>query len=290
MQGRGNNNTDRILFAKTPYQDKNAARKALEERHLAPGELAAVRYFISNNGENDNQMCGAPLRMLIGCGGMDPFTGKDVFIFEDNGSHFEFVDTNGNINKFTGLDEVINFILESLNGFSGNINNYYTKDEINIFINEINEAQSNFITKNEIEELTTIVDTKVDAKYVEDFFETNVASKVEDAINDINISEIVNTEINEKLKDLNVVSDIEFNELKNEILNNNEAVASAINDINERITDNELNDAAALITTNDNIKSINNQITTIFQNISSIENQIKDLDTDIDGSEEPNWV
>ena len=136
MHDNRNCNNERILFAKTPYQNKEAAHKALEERHLAPGELAAVRYFISNDAKNWNSTNGMPTRMLIGCGGIDPFTGKDVFIFEDNGSYFEFVDNNGNIKEFNGVDEVISFILSNLNNSSSiDVNNYYTKNEIDDLMN-----------------------------------------------------------------------------------------------------------------------------------------------------------
>lgn len=188
---------DDILFAKQPYNSKSEAVVALQERHLRPGELAAVRYYIIDSSINNwNKLAGVPTRMLMGCGGMDPKSGRDVFIFEDNGSSFEFTMPDNSIKELYGIDETIEFILQNLNASNSDTSNFVTHDELKQTINDI----------------------KI---YVQEYFLSNIEENVKKEIENQNISQQVSDAVDEKLKDFDGVT----TETLDEALQNNEYFA-----------------------------------------------------------------
>lgn len=121
-----------------------------------------------------------------------------------------------------------------------------------------------------VEDIESIVNNKVDASYVDEYFVSNVESKVNQIINKINIPEIVNDEI--------VKQDIEgkISSAVDEKLKGIEAVTTE--SIDEVLQKNEY------FTTN-----IITPIETINEQVKVIETQIKDLDSNMDGGEEIAW-
>lgn len=205
-------------------------------------------------------------------------------------------------NRLKDIDDDIDELRKQINNIDVDVDlsNYYTKEEVNELFDSIEIPQidlSEYYTKTEIteiletyvtdetllneldnkadvtevNEISNKLDNKVDASYVENYFETNVENTVNQIINDTNIPGIVEEEIanqninqqvsdavDEKLKDFEGVT----TDSLDEALQNNEYFTTQV------ITP---------------IETINEQIKTI-------ETQIKDLDADIDGGEEDEWV
>lgn len=164
---------DDILFAKQPYNSKSEAVVALQERHLRPGELAAVRYYTSN----------LKMRMLIGCGGIDPEMNKNVFIFEDNSSSFEIIMPDGTIKNTNGIDETVEIILQNLNTINNlDITSFVTKDEL----------------KTEIDYIYANIEADIERIIEEQNIPLKIENAIEDAIKNIDFTNIDGEEIKEE--------------------------------------------------------------------------------------------
>lgn len=146
------------------------------------------------------------------------------------------------------------------------IQNVY--NTVNTLDSSITDAVNNINTK--IQTLNNNVNSKVDASYVEEYFDTNIKSTVDNIIIETNIPGIVENEIqnqdiegkvsiavDEKLADFEGVT----TETLDEALQNNE-----------------------YFTTN-----VITPIESVVEKVNIIETQIKDLDADINGGEEDEW-
>ena len=125
-----------------------------------------------------------------------------------------------------------------------NIETRATKEELNV------------VNQN-IEEVRNIVNSKVDASYVEEYFINNVSNIVGEEIEKQNISQQVSDAVDKKLENFEGVT----TETLDEALQSNE-----------------------YFTTN-----VITPIESIIEKVNTIETQIKDLDADIDGGEEEEW-
>ena len=165
----------------------------------------------------------------------------------------------------------VNKIVNDIDIPEVDLSDYYTKEEIDnripedfeIYVTD-EELLDELATKadaEELSELSDLVNSKVDAGYVEQYFNDkvgdNVDALVKSAIEEQNIADQVNTAVDEKLKDFEGVT----TETIDEVLESNEYF------ITEVLT----------------------PIETITEQVKLIETQIKDLDADIDGGSEEDW-
>ena len=146
------------------------------------------------------------------------------------------------------------------------IQNVY--NTVNTLDSSITDAVNNINT--EIQTLNNDVNSKVDASYVEEYFDTNVKSTVDNIIIETNIPGIVENEIQNQ--------DIEgkVSDAVDEKLANFEGVTTET--LDEALQNNEY------FTTN-----VITPIESVVEKVNTIETQIKDLDADIDGGEEDEW-
>ena len=371
-----NLNGEKVLFHKVIFHSYEEAIATLKKRNLAPGEMAVARYYV---GYDDSTIPESwdYIRMILAIGGATPNSNEDVYFFKDftdNGDEsITFDDLDEKLSNYYTKDEIqkilsddtswqllvnqrlneididINQLREDIKGINNipdfNLNDYYTKKEVDEIINGIempdttgfldeedlkeinksielkadktsvkelekelenkvdtstfteslkNKADLTYVESIEsvvnnkvdtstfteglknkadltyVEDIESIVNNKVDANYVDEYFVSNVESKVNKIINDINIPEIVNEEI--------VKQDIEgkISSAVDEKLKDIEAVTTE--SIDEVLQKNEY------FTTN-----IITPIETINEQVKVIETQIKDLDSNIDGGEEIAW-
>ena len=165
----------------------------------------------------------------------------------------------------------VNKIVNDIDIPEVDLSDYYTKEDVD---NRITDSLNEYITEDELlaeldnkvditefTELSETIDNKVDASYVEEYFNTNVGDNVDalvkSAIEEQNIADQVNTAVDEKLKDFEGVT----TETIDDVLESNEYF------ITEVLT----------------------PIETITEQVKLIETQIKDLDADIDGGSEEDW-
>jgi hypothetical protein len=240
---------EKVLFHKHIFKNELEARQELQEKNLAPGEIAVARFYVNYS---DEYLGGSPsydaIRMVMAIGGASPHSVNDTYFFNDS-------------YKVSEEDYITKEELEKT------FSNYYTKEEIDNIINNIDFPTidtDNFATKEElnvvnrnIEEVRNIVNSKVDASYVEEYFINNVSNIVGEEIEKQNISQQVSDAVDKKLE--------KFEGVTTETLD--EALQS-----NEYFTTNVIT-----------------PIESITEKVNTIETQIKDLDTDIDGGEEEEW-
>ena len=166
-------------------------------------------------------------------------------------------------NLESSINELNSKVDSSLNEIQNNISNLE---------NTFNESISNL--RNEFDsslaEVNSKVDSKVDASYVEEYFNTNVKSSVDEIIADTNIPGIVADEIEKQNIQEQVSTAVD------EKLANFEGVTTET--LDEALQNNEY------FTTN-----VLTPIETVTEKVNTIETQIKDLDADIDGGEEDIW-
>ena len=166
-------------------------------------------------------------------------------------------------NLESSINELNSKVDSSLNEIQNNISNLE---------NTFNESISNL--RNEFDsslaEVNSKVDSKVDASYVEEYFNTNVKSSVDEIIADTNIPGIVADEIEKQNIQEQVSTAVD------EKLANFEGVTTET--LDEALQNNEY------FTTN-----VLTPIETVTEKVNTIETQIKDLDADIDGGEEDVW-
>ena len=240
---------ERVLFHKHIFENESLTRVALQEKNLAPGEVAVARFYVNYKVDF---LGGTPsydaIRMIMAIGGATPHKKNDTYFFNDS----YLVEDNDYITRA----DIENILI-----------NYYTKEEIDEIISNIEIPEidtSNFATKEELNQ-------KVDASYVENYFTNNVENVVNSIIEETNIPNIVIEEIakqdingkvdaavEEKLKDIDVVT----TETLDEVLKSNE-----------------------YFTTN-----VITPISKIETQLKEIETQIKDLDANIDGEELEEWI
>ena len=245
---------EKVLFHKHIFNNELDARQALKERNLAPGELAVARYYVNYKEEFIGHPSYDSIRMIMAIGGASPLNVNDTYFFTDS------VDVND--------DSYL-----TLSQLNKELEKYYTKEEIDVLVEELKNIEidtSIFATKEEIIELTNIVNNKVDASYVEKYFEENVENTVNQIIEDTNIPNIVEKEIEKQNISQKVSEEVDKK------LENFEGVTTET--LDEALQSNEY------FTTN-----VITPIESITEKVNTIETQIKDLDTDIDGGEEEEW-
>lgn len=166
-------------------------------------------------------------------------------------------------NLESSVNELNSKVDSSLNEIQNNISNLE---------NTFNESISNL--RNEFDsslaEVNSKVDSKVDASYVEEYFNTNVKSSVDEIIADTNIPGIVADEIEKQNIQEQVSTAVD------EKLANFEGVTTET--LDEALQNNEYFTTTVLT-----------PIETVTEKVNTIETQIKDLDADIDGGEEDVW-
>ena len=177
----------------------------------------------------------------------------DITEIEDKVENLENSISNLNSKIDSSLNEILNNVSNLENTFNENISNL--KNEFDSSLSEVNSK----------------VDSKVDATYVEDYFNTNVKSSVDEIIADTNIPGIVESEIEKQNIQEQVSTAVD------EKLANFEGVTTET--LDEALQNNEY------FTTN-----VLTPIETVTEKVNTIETQIKDLDADIDGGEEEEWV
>lgn len=270
---------EKVLFHKHIFENESLARVALQEKNLAPGEIAVARFYVNYSNE---YLGGVPsydaIRMIMAIGGAAPHKTNDTYFFNDS----YVVGENDYLTR-AEVEEVL----------SG----YYTKEEVEELISNIEIPEidtTNLATKedvsmlnSDIEELENKVDTipvidesklatkeelnnKVDASYVEEYFTENVEESVNSIIEEVNIPNMV-------------VEEIAKQDIENKV---NDAVDEKLKDF-DGVTTETIDDVLAnneYFTTN-----VITPIETITEQVKTIETQIKDLDTDIDGGEEEEW-
>ena len=270
---------EKVLFHKHIFENESLARVALQEKNLAPGEIAVARFYV--NYSND-YLGGTPsydaIRMIMAIGGAAPHKTNDTYFFNDS----YVVGENDYLTR-AEVEEVL----------SG----YYTKEEVEELISNIEIPEidtTNLATKedvsmlnSDIEELENKVDTipvidesklatkeelnnKVDASYVEEFFTENVEESVNSIIEEVNIPNMV-------------VEEIAKQDIENKV---NDAVEEKLKDF-DGVTTETIDDVLA----NNEYFNTNviTPIETITEQVKVIESQIKDLDADIDGAELEEW-
>ena len=270
---------EKVLFHKHIFENESLARVALQEKNLAPGEIAVARFYV--NYSND-YIGGTPsydsIRMIMAIGGASPHKTSDTYFFNDS-----YVVGDNDYLTRTDVEELL----------SG----YYTKEEVEELISNIEIPEidtTNLATKedvlkinSDIEELENKVDTipiidesklatkeelnnKVDASYVEEYFTENVEESVNSIIAEVNIPNMV-------------VEEIAKQDIENKV---NDAVDEKLKDF-DGVTTETIDDVLA----NNEYFNTNviTPIETITEQVKVIESQIKDLDADIDGSELEEW-
>ena len=244
---------EKVLFHKHIFKNELEARQALKDRNLSAGELAVARYYVNYNEEYSTPSYDN-IRMIMAVGGASPLNNKDTYFFTDS------VDVND--------DSYL-----TLSQLNKELEKYYTKEEIDVLVEELKNIEidtSIFATKEEVIELTNIVNNKVDASYVENYFEDNVENTVNQIIEDTNIPNIVEEEIEKQNISQKVSEEVDKK------LENFEGVTTET--LDEALQNNEY------FTTN-----VITPIESITEKVNTIETQIKDLDADIDGGEEEEW-
>lgn len=194
---------EKVLFHKHIFKNELEARQELKEKNLAPGEIAVARFYVNYNEE---YLGGTPsydaIRMVMAIGGASPHSVNDTYFFNDS-------------YKVNEEDYITKEELENI------FANYYTKEEVDNLINDIEFPTidtDNFVTKEELEEVRNIVNNKVDASYVEEYFINNVSNIVVEEIEKQNISQQVSDAVDEKLKGFDGVT----TETLDKALQNNE--------------------------------------------------------------------
>ena len=225
---------EKVLFHKHIFKNELEARQELKEKNLAPGEIAVARFYVNYS---DEYLGGSPsydaIRMVMAIGGASPHSVNDTYFFNDS-------------YKVNEEDYITKEELENI------FANYYTKEEVDNLINSIEFPTidtDNFVTKEElnvvnqnVEEVRNIVNNKVDASYVEEYFINNVSNKVVEEIEKQNISQQVSDAVDEKLKDFDGVT---TETLEEALLNNAYFTANVITPITElQTTVKELVDAS----------------------------------------------
>ena len=177
----------------------------------------------------------------------------DITEIEDKVENLENSISNLNSKIDSSLNEILNNISSLENTFNENISNL--KNEFDSSLSDVNSK----------------VDSKVDATYVEDYFNTNVKSSVDEIIADTNIPGIVESEIEKQNIQEQVSTAVD------EKLANFEGVTTET--LDEALQNNEYFTTTVL-----------SPIETVTEKVNTIETQIKDLDADIDGGEEEDWI
>ena len=310
-----NLNGEKVLFHKVIFHSYEEAIATLKKRNLAPGEMAVARYYV---GYDDSTIPESwdYIRMILAIGGATPNSNEDVYFFKDftdNGDEsITFDDLDEKLSDYYTKDEIqkilsddtswqllvnqrlneididINQLREDIKGINNipdfNLNDYYTKKEVDEIINgiempdttgfldeedlkEINKSIELKADLTYVENIESVVNNKVDASYVEEYFVTNVESTVNQIITNADIPNIVNKEIEKQ--------DIaqQVNDAVDAKLENFEGVTTET--IDEALQNNDY------FTTN-----VITPIETITKEINSIKETIN---SDIDGGEEEEW-
>lgn len=330
-----NLNGEKVLFHKVIFHSYEEAIATLKKRNLAPGEMAVARYYV---GYDDSTIPESwdYIRMILAIGGATPNSNEDVYFFKDftdNGDEsITFDDLDEKLSDYYTKDEIqkilsddtswqllvnqrlneididINQLREDIKGISNipdfNLNDYYTKEEVDKKIENINIPDTTgFLDEEDLKEINKSIDSKaddskvealvqevaqkadtsrvenveamlenkVDSSFVENYFETNVESTVNQIIEETNIPKIVNDEIANQDIEGKVSSAVDAK------LENFEGVTTET--IDETLQNNEY------FTTN-----VITPIETITEQVKTIETQIKNLEADIDGGEEEEWI
>lgn len=310
-----NLNGEKVLFHKVIFHSYEEAIATLKKRNLAPGEMAVARYYV---GYDDSTIPESwdYIRMILAIGGATPNSNEDVYFFKDftdNGDEsITFDDLDEKLSDYYTKDEIqkilsddtswqllvnqrlneididINQLREDIKGINNipdfNLNDYYTKKEVDEIINgiempdttgfldeedlkEINKSIELKADLTYVENIESVVNNKVDASYVEEYFVTNVESTVNQIITNADIPNIVEEEI--KKQDIAQ----QVNDAVDAKLENFEGVTTET--IDEALQNNDY------FTTN-----VITPIETITKEINSIKETIN---SDIDGGEEEEW-
>lgn len=311
-----NLNGEKVLFHKVIFHSYEEAIATLKKRNLAPGEMAVARYYV---GYDDSTIPESwdYIRMILAIGGATPNSNEDVYFFKDftdNGEEsITFDDLDEKLSDYYTKDEIqkilsddtswqllvnqrlneididINQLREDIKGINNipdfNLNDYYTKKEVDEIINgiempdttgfldeedlkEINKSIELKADLTYVENIESVVNNKVDASYVEEYFVTNVESTVNQIITNADIPNIVEEEI--KKQDIAQ----QVNDAVDAKLENFEGVTTET--IDEALQNNDY------FTTN-----VITPIETITKEINSIKETIN---SDIDGGEEEEWA
>lgn len=230
---------DKILYAKTPYATYEAALEALRTRNLAPGQLAVVRYYLGD-ASNWPNACGMPTRALLGIGGSNPTTGFDVYVFEDNAANITYTTVNGDILKFSRIEDAIYYILDNL-GNSGTIDlsNYPTKDDLSKAISNV-ESQisekadaSTVYTKSEVDALIGKIPVVDASKFVSvDDFNNKVEEIDNNLGNKVDASTVyTKSEVDELVNKIPIIDETEF--VKNDIFD--ASIKSVYDELSDKV-------------------------------------------------------
>ena len=76
---------EKVLFHKHIFENESLARIALQEKNLAPGEIAVARFYVNYSNEF---IGGTPsydaIRMIMAIGGAAPHKTNDTYFFNDS--------------------------------------------------------------------------------------------------------------------------------------------------------------------------------------------------------------
>lgn len=344
---RNPNTNEKVLFHKVIFHSYEEAINALKSRNLAPGEMAVARYYI---GYDDSTIppSWSYIRMVLAIGGATPNSNEDVYFFKDftnNGDEtISFDDLREELSNYYTKDELkellgddawrelvnqrlenidndIDKLREDIKGISNipdiNLDNYYTKEEVDNIFNGIEIPDtSNFLVKEDLDNINKSIELKADKTSVEEL-ESELENKVdtstfEESLNskaDLtyveNIELVVNNKVDASYVEEYFVSNVEntVNQILNEInipeIVNEEIIKQDIEGKVASAVDEKLKDIEGVTT--ETIEEVlqNNEyfktnvitpIESITKEIEKIETQIETLNADIDGGEENEWV
>lgn len=271
----------RAIFAKPICNSYEQAVALLKTRNLGPGDIAVVRYYLSNTNTAWDDPTGLPVRMVMGVGGANAQADDDIYIFNDSridgGSYVTADDVEAMLVEFLSAyatkDDIkaINAVLKADQAWKELVNNSFeenTNDHEN-FSRDIDELRkkldninipdvdlSDYYTKKEVDELfdsieipdvsnlvsNDVLKTELDKKAdVEDVEE--LTSKLDTKANaeDVYTREEIDTELSKKVEENDVA----------------EAIAEAIEEIsNDFVSNDELQSAVeAALSASDTIQN-----------------------------------
>ena len=99
----------RAIFAKPICNSYEQAVALLKTRNLGPGDIAVVRYYLSNTNTAWDDPTGLPVRMVMGIGGANAQADDDIYIFNDSR-----IDGG----SYVTADDVEAMLIEFLNGYA----------------------------------------------------------------------------------------------------------------------------------------------------------------------------
>lgn len=180
----------------------------------------------------------------------------------------EIPDTSNFLDK-EDLDSINKSI--ELKADKGSVEDLERELENKVDTSTFTESLNNKADSSYVEKIESVVNNKVDASYVDEYFATNVESTVNQIISDTDIPNIVNEEIEKQDIEGKVSSAVEAK------LENFEGVTTET--IDDALQNNDY------FTTN-----VITPIEAITEQVKTIETQIENLEADIDGGEEEEWI